>query len=72
VLVGGVVVDDDVQLDTRVGLRDVAQEPQELLVPVPGVAGVGDLAGGDFESGEQRGGAVPDVVMGRFLRQAGP
>ena len=48
----------------RVGLRDLLEEPQELLVPVPGVAGVGDLAGGDLQRGEQRGGAVPDVVVG--------
>jgi len=39
--VGGVVVDHDVQLATRMGLRDVFEETQELLVPVPRVAGVG-------------------------------
>ena len=40
-------------------------------MPVAGVAGVGDLAGGDLQRGEQRGGAVADVVMGGLLRQAG-
>lgn len=34
VLVGGVVVDDQVQLAPRVGLGDLAQEGQELLVAV--------------------------------------
>ena len=56
----------------RVGLRDLLEEPQELLVPVPRVAGVGDLAGGDLQCGEQRGGAVADVVVGGLLRQPGP
>ena len=41
VLVGGVVVHDDVQALARVDLRDPSEEAQELLVPVPGVAGVG-------------------------------
>ncbi len=41
VLVGGVVVAHHVQLDPRVGLGDLLEEPQELLVAVPGVAGVG-------------------------------
>jgi hypothetical protein len=41
VLVGGVVVDvvdHDVRLPAGVGLRDLLEEPQELLVPVPVVA----------------------------------
>src|ERR1700678_1964437 len=63
-LAGGVVTGHDVQLPARVGPRDLAEEPQELLVAVPGAASVGDLAGGDFQGGEQRGGAVPDVVTG--------
>ena len=40
-------------------------------MPVPAVAGVGDLAGGDLQRGEQGGGAVPDVVVGALLRQPG-
>ena len=38
---------------------------------MPRVAGIGDLAGGDLERREQRGGAVADVVVGRLLRQPG-
>ena len=71
VLVGGVVVRHDVQRRAGIGFRDLAQEPQEFLVPVPGVAGVGDLAGRYLQGGEQRGGAVPDVVMGLLLRIPG-
>ena len=54
----------------RVGLGDLLEEAQELLVAVPRVAGVGDLAGGDLQRGEQGGGAVADVVVGLLLRQA--
>jgi hypothetical protein len=65
VFVGGVVVADDVQLDTGMGFGDQLQERQELGVGVPRIAGVGgDLAGGDLECGEQAGGAVADVIVG--------
>ena len=40
VFVGAVVVAHDVQLPARVGLRDLAEEAQEVLMPVPQVAGV--------------------------------
>ena len=70
VLVGGVVVADHVQLDAGVGGGDLLEELQELLVAVPGVAGVGDLAGGDVQGGEQAGDAVPDVVVGLPLGDA--
>src|SRR5258706_10151081 len=63
-LVGGVVVADDVQFLAGVGGGGLFEEAQELLVAVPGVAGVGDLAGGGVERGEQAGDAVPGVVMG--------
>jgi hypothetical protein len=66
VLVGGVVVHDQVQLRVGVGAGEVAQEDQELLVPVPRFAHSG-VAGGDLECGEQGGGAVPDVIVGAFL-----
>jgi hypothetical protein len=72
VLVGGVVVGDDVQLDAGVSAGGLLQELQELFVPVAGITGIGDLAGGDLQGGEQRGGAVADVVVGGFLGQAGP
>ena len=53
VLVGGVVVADDVKSLARVGLGDLLEEAQELLVAVPGVAGVGHLAGRHLQRGEQ-------------------
>jgi hypothetical protein len=40
-----------VQLGAGVGGGDLLEEAQELLVPVIGVAGVGDLPGGDVERG---------------------
>jgi hypothetical protein len=72
VLVGGVVVDDDVQLPTRIGLRDLLEECEELFVAVPRVAGVGHFPGRDLQRGEQRGGAVPNVVVGLLLRDPRP
>ena len=65
VLVGAVVVHHqmDVQI-FRDGHLDLAQEAQELLVPVAGLALGDHLAGGDVQSGEEGGGAVPDVVVG--------
>ncbi len=51
---------------------DFLEEAQELLVAVPRVAGIGDLAGGDVQGGEQRGGAVAAVVVAGALGQAGP
>ena len=72
-LMGPVVVEHDVQVRPGMGGGDLLQEPQELLVAVPRVAGVrGDLAGGHLQGGEQRGGAVPGVVMGPAGGQAGP
>jgi len=48
VLVGGVVVDDEVQLDPGVGLGELLEEGEELLVAVARVAGVDDVASGDL------------------------
>jgi hypothetical protein len=70
--VRAVGVADQVQRHARVGLGDLAEEYQELLVPVPGVAGAGDLAGRGLQRGEQRGGAVPDVVVAALFRHPGP
>jgi hypothetical protein len=70
VLVRPVVIDHDVQLRARVGLGDLLEELEELGVAVPRVAGVGHLAGGDLQGGEQGGGAVPDIVMGLLLRDS--
>ena len=52
-------------------LGDEFEESEELDVGVARVAGVGgDLAGGDFERGEQAGGAVADVIVGLLLGDA--
>ena len=40
--------------------------------PVPGVAGVGDLSGGDLQGGEQAGDAVPGIIVGLPLGDPGP
>jgi len=69
-LVGGVVVAHEVQLALGVGLGYLLEEAQELLVAVPGEAGVDDLVGGDVQRGEQGGGAVAELVVGLFLRDA--
>jgi hypothetical protein len=57
------------QLHVGIGAGDLFEEAQELLVTMPGLAGRGDLPGGDLQRGEQGGGAVPDVVMGAPLGQ---
>jgi hypothetical protein len=63
-----VVVHD--QVDIKIlgdGRLDLPQEPQELLMSVPGLALADHLTGGHVQGGEQRGGAVADVVMGDAL-----
>ncbi len=40
-------------------------------MPVPRLAGSGDVAGGDFQRGEQRAGAVPHVVVGPSFGEPG-
>jgi hypothetical protein len=64
-LVGGVVVDDQVDVERLGdGSLDVAEELQELLVAMPALALREHLARGDVERREQRRGAVMDVVVG--------
>ena len=64
-LVGGVVVQDQVQVQVlRDGGVDELEEPQELLVPVPAVGLGDDRAAGQVVGREQAGRAVPDVVVG--------
>ena len=72
-LVRAVVVDDEVDIEClgHAGL-DVAQEGEELLVPVARAALGQDCAGGDVEGGEQGGGAVAHIVMGDALGIAEP
>jgi hypothetical protein len=76
--VGAVVVHDQVDLQLARHLAvDDPQEPEELLVPVPGEALTDHVAGQHVQRGEQGGGAVALVVVGDragpagFDRQAG-
>ena len=68
VLVGGVVVHHQVQLHAGVGAGDLAQEDEELLVAVPGLAAGGDLARQRREHGR---GPVAHVVRGAAFDQVG-
>ena len=72
-LVGGVVVDDemDVELGWHVGL-DVTQEGEELLMAMAGFALGDDRTVKHVESGEQRGCAVALVVVGDAFDVAEP
>ncbi len=45
------------------GLINVVEERDELLVPMPGLALRNDLASGSVECGEQRRGAVKNVII---------
>lgn len=53
-----------------IGGSHLLQEAQELQIPVPGIAGVGDPPRGRIEGGEQTGDAVPGVVAGPPLGDA--
>jgi hypothetical protein len=59
VLVSGVVIDDemDIEIVGHVGI-DVTQEREDFLVPMTLLALADDLAAGDIQGSEQRGGAV--------------
>ena len=71
VFVGGVVVDDQVNRQIVGDLViDGAQELHELLMTVAGQTLSDDRAGEHVESGEQRRGAVPLVIVGHRLRAA--
>ena len=54
----GVVVAHHPQLAAGAGGGHLLQEPQELAVAVPRVAGIGDRAGGYLQGGEQCSGAM--------------
>ncbi len=67
---GEVGMDSGVRCDPalhRVGAGEVAEEDQELLVPLLWFAYSDDVANGDPECGEQGGGAVRDAIVGAFL-----
>jgi hypothetical protein len=55
------------QRPARVGLGDQLEEGQELAVAMTRMTGVGDAAGGHLQGGEQRGGAVAEMVMDTAL-----
>ena len=60
----GVVVDDEMDVEGVGHIAvDLTQECEELLMTVSRMTTGDDFAGGDIESGEQRGGAVAFVVM---------
>ena len=73
VLVGGVVVNDEVDVEVRrhVGV-DVFEEAQELLMAVARPALGQDPAGGDVQGSEEGGGAVADVAVRDALGVAEP
>lgn len=71
VLVGAVVVHDQVQLQILGHLLvDPSQEAEELLMTVAGLALSDHCTGGHIQRREQRGGAVADVVVGDALHVA--
>ena len=65
VLMGGVIVDDQVQIEFRghAGI-EVVQEGEELLMAMARFALGDDLAGAGLEGGEQSRGAMPVVIVG--------
>src|SRR5918995_7305471 len=69
-VMGGIVVQHQVQLTPGIGAGDLLTERQELGVAMSIEAAVGDLAGGDLQRGEQRRRTVPDVVVGAALGAA--
>lgn len=73
VLVGGIVVDDemDIEIVGHVGI-DMAQEGEKFLVPMALLALTDDLAASDVQGGEQCGGAMSDVIMGDTFDIAQP
>ena len=71
-LVRGVVVDDQMQIQFRRRFRvDLLQELDPFLMPMPRHALGDDLAFSQFDGGEQRGRAVAFVVVRQRLQSAG-
>jgi hypothetical protein len=65
VLMGGVIVDDQVQLAIRWRLRvDLLEESQPFLMAMPGLAAAQHGAIECIERGEQCGGAMALIIMG--------
>ena len=71
VLVGGVVVDDQMQIKRPRGASiQMSEEGKELVVSVLGQALANHLAADDVERGKQRRRPMPLVVMAQRLRLA--
>src|SRR5882762_11660774 len=62
-LVGIQVVEDDMDVLSRIGGDDVVHKAEELAAAAALCVGGVDFAGGDVERAEQRRGAVPGVVV---------
>ena len=62
-LVGGEIVEDDVDLSIGIGGGDLVHEGEEFDPPAPFAVAADDLSGGDIERGEEGGGPVPDVIV---------
>ena len=60
------------QLLIRVDSIHLAQEREELLPAVLGLARASDFAGGDVQRGEQGAGAMANIVMGSLFSIAHP
>lgn len=67
-LVGGVIVEHQMDVEIgRHGLLDLRQEVAKFDPAVPLVAAADDPASGNVQGGEQRGCAVPRVIMAALL-----
>ena len=66
-LVGTVVVEDQMDLEPGVAGGYDLEEAQELLVAVPGVGAAGDGAGSNVEGCQERHGAVAHAIVGPAL-----
>ena len=72
-LVGGVVIDDEMHVEVRRHIRiDMLEEGEELLVTMLSPALGQHLTIGNVESGEQRRRPVPDIIVGDALDVAEP
>ena len=71
-LVGAIVVADQMQLKSRITLGERFQEGDEFDVGVALEAPSMDLAAGHLQRGEQAGGAVARVVVSHTRGQSGP
>ena len=72
-LVGGVVVDDQMDLKAcRHSLIDALEERKKLLMTMTRLALRQDSSGGDVECGKQGGGPMANVVVGHSFHVAQP